>query len=581
MTDEILGSMTPVPGLDPVTKLQIDSTIVSTGVPVNVKGGVDELMVIRSPINQLDLIQFYENSTFVHKEAYCSFDDMGNYLNTSSVITGVMNNAARLVSGIDSINMTSVLDTDMCFFDINKCVHGFTIRFAFRLVKDLDVDQVIMTTGGDNLDGLGFALTYTASNTSLPFRRYFQVDVRQSINEYTTWFNIHDIWTDLFITWHPSFGIRVFVDGILAICDFSIQQARLSSPTIFVQNLIIGQETGGLWRHAVHETPEADLIQQYTEVTRDECYQYCTDQQCDSYTVCDNEYYSTCNLYSNTTNTTHIDQSCDLFTRYLLDFFPVQDAGCLSNTSVSIAIDLSPSMDCSWTILLINETLSLEFEVNDQTYAGYKVDAGDGRNVNYTSYNSTEIRFHTQGFYFVEVTAMNEISSITVYVNVTVFIPVEGVLINNTKIVATNSAEQIIINIQQGTLITCDIDFGDGTNDTMFQPNSSIPFVFTHVYTFEQHADINVTCFNELSQEYNASLLIAIDPIVNLSMMAPDSVIFGQNVSVDLFFIHGSNISMDIKWNDIMALNPFYADPNGTISINVVQEIYNRTENII
>lgn len=227
--------------------------------------------------------------------------------------------------------------------------------------------------------------------------------------------------------------------------------------------------------------------------------------------------------------------------------------------------------------LLINETLSLEFEVNDQTYAGYKVDAGDGRNVNYTSYNSTEISFHTQGFYFVEVTAMNEISSITVYVNVTVFIPVEGVLINNTKIVATNSAEQIIINIQQGTLITCDIDFGDGTNDTMFQPNSSIPFVFTHIYTFEQHADINVTCFNELSQEYNASLLIAIDPIVNLSMMSPDSVIFGQNVSVDLFFIHGSNISMDIKWNDIMALNPFYADPNCTISINVGQEIYNRT----
>ena len=187
---------------------------------------------------------FSENSTFIHSEIGYDFEDTENYLNESSVIPGVWNQSARFVSGVDSINMTSVIDQDSCFFDISKCVHGFSVRFAFRFVQELDVDQVIMSTGGNNPDGLGFALTYTAMNESLPFRRYFRIDVRTATAEYKTWFNVqYDVWSDVIISWHVKFGIRVFVDDILAVCEYSTQETRITAPTILHQNLTIGHDT--------------------------------------------------------------------------------------------------------------------------------------------------------------------------------------------------------------------------------------------------------------------------------------------------------------------------------------------------
>lgn len=157
------------------------------------------------------------------------------------MIEGIKNQSARLMSGVDKINLTTDLGTDICFSNIDLCVHGFTMKFALRFVQEIDLDQVIMTTGGDNPDGIGFALTFTAMNKSLPFRRYFQVEVRTTSHEYLTWFNIqYGVWSDITITFHQRFGIRVFVDDVFAVCENSIMQTRLSPPIVTTQEFIIG-----------------------------------------------------------------------------------------------------------------------------------------------------------------------------------------------------------------------------------------------------------------------------------------------------------------------------------------------------
>lgn len=57
MTEVHLNTVTPV--ADPVTLLQFDDTVAQTGLPVGTKGGIDELLVIRSPVSENDLLQYY------------------------------------------------------------------------------------------------------------------------------------------------------------------------------------------------------------------------------------------------------------------------------------------------------------------------------------------------------------------------------------------------------------------------------------------------------------------------------------------------------------------------------------------
>lgn len=227
--------------------------------------------------------------------------------------------------------------------------------------------------------------------------------------------------------------------------------------------------------------------------------------------------------------------------------------------------------------IMKNESITLDFLVNDGTYAGYRINPADGRDVYYTKYNSTTLIYQTDGLYTIEIIAMNEISSVVVFVNVTVFERIEAVFINHTDVVATDSDELYMLTVVQGNLITCEVYFGDGCNDTMYKLNSSMLFEFTHIYTYEEHFQINVSCNNMLSSASVQSSVIAIDPIVNLTMETPVSVVYGGNITVDLSMIKGSNVSMVIKLNGETILSPFYHQPNGTVTLNIMMMTYNWT----
>lgn len=75
-------------------------------------------------------------------------------------------------------------------------------------------------------------------------------------------------------------------------------------------------------KHQVHTSPEGGIIHEHMEVSRDECHHYCVDSQCEGYTHCHHEYFGSCFLYTNVTNNTVIDESCDLFMPVTLDSIP-------------------------------------------------------------------------------------------------------------------------------------------------------------------------------------------------------------------------------------------------------------------
>ena len=152
---------------------------------------------------------------------------------------GSHNNASRITSGKEWLNLTGELNGTNCFLDIDTCVHGLTLHLNLRFVEDQDWDQIILSTGADNSEGLGIALMFTAMNKSLPFRRYFEAAVLTTTDKYRTWFNLErGVWSLVTISWHRIKGIRVLVDGVLQASNET--GASRVPPVTTKQELILG-----------------------------------------------------------------------------------------------------------------------------------------------------------------------------------------------------------------------------------------------------------------------------------------------------------------------------------------------------
>lgn len=261
------------------------------------------------------------------------------------------------------------------------------------------------------------------------------------------------------------------------------------------------------------------------------------------------------------------------------------DSGYLVQQTTGLRDFLQPLEITSFNVIFIpglvivtNETLNIEFVVNEGSLAGYKIDSKDGKSVFYTSYNKTTLIYDNFGVYEVEVMALNEISSMTGVNTIYVFEAIEATLVNHTKIVQTDTDVVFTVDVIKGNNLTCDVDYGDGSSiETLFNSNSSLSFVYTHQYTMEQHFDINITCYNNKSQVTNMSHIISINPIANFTLLAPYSVIFGENVTLEVSITQGSNILMKFYINDVNVLNQFYVDPVN-ISLHAIGEkLYNKT----
>lgn len=163
--------------------------------------------------------------------------------NVTMTTDGIVGNACTIEADVTYLNLsTSSNMSSSCLVDIDSCVHGFTLNVLLKFLKERDTDQMILSTGGHDPDGLGLSLMYTARNKSLPFRRYFEVSVLTTNDEYKAWFNLQwGVWSKISITWHKRFGLQVFIDKILAWHN-ETGATRLTPPAVVQQNLMIGRK---------------------------------------------------------------------------------------------------------------------------------------------------------------------------------------------------------------------------------------------------------------------------------------------------------------------------------------------------
>lgn len=185
-------------------------------------------------------------------------------INGAAMVTGVIGNGLQFVSGLEwlNLNTSESVNQSVCLTSIDQCVHGFTLSAYVIINSENDTDQLLLTTGGHDSSGLGIAFSYTAMNKSMPFRRYFEVNVLTSSTTYRTWFNMQfSIWNLVTISYHELFGIKVFVDGKLSnLVDSG--SVRVAPPVHTLQSFMVGDSNistdGGKGRFSISNLEVVD-----------------------------------------------------------------------------------------------------------------------------------------------------------------------------------------------------------------------------------------------------------------------------------------------------------------------------------
>lgn len=202
-------------------------------------------------------------------------------------------------------------------------------------------------------------------------------------------------------------------------------------------------------------------------------------------------------------------------------------------------VDISPG-----TEVAVNQVLDLNFTVTAMSYAGYRLDYGNGSAIVYTGYNTTTVVYSEPGEYTLDIIALNEISWMQNITKIQVFLMINGMSVNASELVATGQSFNTTVIVNGGSNVTCNVTYGDGSFDSIFNPNTTEPYIFTYAYSREDQNTINVTCYNSISSVFNQTQVLSIHPIQNLSIIAPDTLVFGQILNVSWIADLGSNVSM-------------------------------------
>ncbi|XP_033743230.1 uncharacterized protein LOC117329374 [Pecten maximus] len=647
------------------------------------QGAMDEFWFRPRPLDSSSMLELYKNSTYVRANFLESFEVLPPLkYGRATRVEAVYENGSSLVSGMDWMNLTETLKNQSgCVLDIDKCEHGFTISLYLQMLQENDTDQVILTSGGHDPQGLGIALLYTAMNKSLPFRRYFEVTLLTTTMEYRTWFNMQWwTWNLVTLTFHPMFGVKVYVDNVLSSMSDS-GTVRTTPPTITTQHLLVGDiplETSWMGRFAVDELQildramfDGDLWMQHVhadlqvggatvwgEVTRDECHHLCDNATCSVFGFCDDREFGSCVVYPvNTTSnlfndSLHNHPNCDLFSKISTPT-KVQKYGCFSTSVVNEMLLLPGPADitsciaaCSGNItearyavfylqcycglemalieitpgdynvnptcdqhhllvyqlsglreflnvtvsvtslnvmldpgtaVMVDQDLSVTMvAMTELAYAGFSINAGDGRDIYYTGRNYTTLVYPNMGLYILQIEALNEFSWKKVSIPIYVLTTLEGVEIYSANITATDAALDVMVNVIGGNFVTCTLQYGDGFQDIIYHENTSEPFLFSHIYSQENVNLLNVTCTNNVSEAGTTRTVVSLHPIVNLTLAAPQCCPLGDNINITWFADRGSNTSVSLYHNDLLLFQGEYAtmtDPTGLVLNSSVYQV--------
>lgn len=217
----------------------------------------------------------------------------------------------------------------------------------------------------------------------------------------------------------------------------------------------------------------------------------------------------------------------------------------------------------------------------------YYINFGDGKNAT-SNESRVNHSYLTYGNYYLNITAFNDVSSVSRNTEVTVCKPV--IPISHLKVTASpakiSDPVTFTLSMAEGSDIECSFEFGDDTfeyfgtscfNKTYFAngvtsdktPFMNLEFTMYHNYSNVGRYEVNVYCLNRLSSE-NVTLYSFVQrPIEGLQINPLSPVIVGS-FAVNWTMTNGTNVTfqLDIQGTST-SYSSFKTDMGDSATINV------------
>ena len=217
----------------------------------------------------------------------------------------------------------------------------------------------------------------------------------------------------------------------------------------------------------------------------------------------------------------------------------------------------------------INETIMIWFtDANSglETNASYLVMYGDNTEVVATREMFVNHSYGLHGFYTVNITAINDVSSFNTSINIKVHKPVlklEGARMS-PLVAKLNENATITIVFLRGSDFVCHWDFGDAQELRQSADDKFIYFkdldisvkTFTNVSISAEHVfrqvgvyQVTVMCQNRLSNVTTVGLVTVQEEIKSFQVSPVDPVVFGKTFSVHWSIASGTNVTLKAYFN--------------------------------
>ena len=221
---------------------------------------------------------------------------------------------------------------------------------------------------------------------------------------------------------------------------------------------------------------------------------------------------------------------------------------------------------------LFNQTFNMTMNATAYSYAGYGIDAGNGSLMYYTGRNESELVYKEPGIYTLTLYALNEVSTVVYTTPIYIMTSIVAAILEMPPLTATRKTFESNVTVIGGMYITCSVSYGDNITDSQYIENSTIPLIFNHTYEDENSYYVNITCYNAVSSVFNTTSILAVDPVVNLTLGAPHGVKYGNDIVVDYKIDMGTNITVDVYVDGIqfMGTAVFCFSGNSSVKISKV-----------
>ena len=231
----------------------------------------------------------------------------------------------------------------------------------------------------------------------------------------------------------------------------------------------------------------------------------------------------------------------------------------------------------------VNETLNITVIAGIGSYPMFTIDLGDGTDLITTDSNLTQHSYNPQGEYTITVMAFNKVSRKTINSTVKVLKPVLAIQGMTIQSLVGKVREPLEIKMQldQGSDLQCNIDFGDGTNfltELMladFYSNgyigelsrfSHIKKTFKHTYDYPKRYFVNIECENRKSKVTSNTLLHISEPISGLKVDSVSPKAVGKSFFVLWSISTGTDVTFEVSFiRQHLSLPPSFAGRSTTV----------------